>query len=394
MMCAPAMIRATPTMIRIDRTRTPQDLVPRINRLFALSADKIRSIERTWQPDGGAPVFTVEGRYTARGWTEWTEGFQYGSALLQFDATGEREFLELGRERTLTRMAPHLTHVGVHDHGFNNVSTYGALWRMADRRPLRRVRVGAAVLCARAQGQRRRAGAAVDDAAGWRLHLFVQRRPFAVRRHDPLASRARPLPFARPSSDRGAGCAGQPPDTARPACARDRDVQRLLWDKRRTVRRARTRRARKPLQRRQRNVSRTQHAAGILAVQHVDARTGVGHARICRAARIPRDAHRRRRPGFRRSRRGGRARRRGARHMRLLHRLGRVRRWRPLLGHGRAGAVGARRLGQPRVRSVQRCWSPSTARRRRSAHKGCCASAGSSSNAATMAPATRRRDCA
>ena len=27
-------------------------------------------------------------------------------------------------------MAPHLTHVGVHDHGFNNVSTYGNLWRM------------------------------------------------------------------------------------------------------------------------------------------------------------------------------------------------------------------------------------------------------------------------
>jgi hypothetical protein len=28
-------------------------------------------------------------------------------------------------------MAPHLTHFGVHDHGFNNVSTYGALWRLA-----------------------------------------------------------------------------------------------------------------------------------------------------------------------------------------------------------------------------------------------------------------------
>ena len=27
-------------------------------------------------------------------------------------------------------MASHLTHVGVHDHGFNNVSTYGALWRL------------------------------------------------------------------------------------------------------------------------------------------------------------------------------------------------------------------------------------------------------------------------
>jgi hypothetical protein len=118
-------------MIRIDRTRTPADLVPRIDRLFALSAGKIRSIERTSRPGDGAPVFTVEGRYTARGWTEWTEGFQYGSSLLQFDATGEREFLELGRDRTLTRMAPHLTHVGVHDHGFNNVSTYGALWRLA-----------------------------------------------------------------------------------------------------------------------------------------------------------------------------------------------------------------------------------------------------------------------
>ena len=118
-------------MIRIDRTRTPTDLVPQIDRLFALSAGKIRSIEQSSRPGDGAPVFTVEGRYTARGWTEWTEGFQYGASLLQFDATGEREFLELGRERTLTRMAPHLTHVGVHDHGFNNISTYGALWRMA-----------------------------------------------------------------------------------------------------------------------------------------------------------------------------------------------------------------------------------------------------------------------
>ena len=118
-------------MIRFDQTLTPVALLPRINRLFELSAHKIRNLEDSWRPEQGAPVFTVNGRYTARGWTEWTEGFQYGSALLQFDATGDRDFLELGRERTLTRMAPHLTHVGVHDHGFNNVSTYGALWRMA-----------------------------------------------------------------------------------------------------------------------------------------------------------------------------------------------------------------------------------------------------------------------
>ena len=118
-------------MIRIDRNRTPADLLPQLPRVFSLSAEKIRSLEQSWSTAKGAPVFTVDGRYTARGWTEWTEGFQYGSALLQFDATGDTTFLDLGRERTLTRMAPHLTHTGVHDHGFNNVSTYGALWRMA-----------------------------------------------------------------------------------------------------------------------------------------------------------------------------------------------------------------------------------------------------------------------
>src|SRR5438445_45704 len=118
-------------MLQVDRRRTPQDLLPRIARLFALSAGKIQAIEDTWRPADGAPVFTVQGRYQARGWTEWTQGFQFGSALLQFDATGEADFLELGRARTSERMAPHLTHVGVHDHGFNNVSTYGNLWRLA-----------------------------------------------------------------------------------------------------------------------------------------------------------------------------------------------------------------------------------------------------------------------
>lgn len=118
-------------MLRVDRRRAPGDLLPKINRLFELSAAKIRALEDSWRPQDGAPVFTVAGRYQARGWTEWTQGFQFGSALLQFDATGDTTFLELGRTRTVDRMAPHLTHVGVHDHGFNNVSTYGALWRLA-----------------------------------------------------------------------------------------------------------------------------------------------------------------------------------------------------------------------------------------------------------------------
>jgi unsaturated chondroitin disaccharide hydrolase len=118
-------------MLRVDRERTSADLLPAINRVFELSAHKIWAIEQTWRTEDGSPVFTVAGRYRSRGWTEWTQGFQYGSSLLQFDATGERSLLELGRSRTIERMAPQLTHAGVHDHGFNNVSTYGNLWRLA-----------------------------------------------------------------------------------------------------------------------------------------------------------------------------------------------------------------------------------------------------------------------
>jgi unsaturated chondroitin disaccharide hydrolase len=117
--------------MKLDRQRSAKDLLPAIDRMFELSARKIRSLESTWPPNGGAPVFTIAGRYRSRGWTEWTQGFQFGAAVLQFDATGETEFLDLARERTVNRMAPHLTHVGVHDHGFNNVSTYGGLWRLA-----------------------------------------------------------------------------------------------------------------------------------------------------------------------------------------------------------------------------------------------------------------------
>lgn len=116
--------------IKIDPSLTARKLVRKIERLFELSGAKILRLEKTWKPAQGTPVFTVRGRYTSRGWTEWTQGFQYGSALLQFDATGEGEFLEIGRRNTVERMATHVSHIGVHDHGFNNVSTYGNLWRL------------------------------------------------------------------------------------------------------------------------------------------------------------------------------------------------------------------------------------------------------------------------
>lgn len=116
--------------MKISAGLTPQRLRSKIDQIFELAAGKVTAIDKTWEPAKGTPVFTVRGRYTSRGWTEWTQGFQFGSALLVFDATDDASFLELGRERTVSHMATHVSHTGVHDHGFNNLSTYGNLRRL------------------------------------------------------------------------------------------------------------------------------------------------------------------------------------------------------------------------------------------------------------------------
>jgi rhamnogalacturonyl hydrolase YesR len=118
-------------MIQIDYQLTPAALLPAIDRVFEVSAKKIALIEKRWDPAMGTPVFTVAGRYSTRGWTEWTQGFQFGSAILQFDVTQDRQMLDIGVGGTVRHMARHVSHVGVHDHGFNNISTYGNLLRLA-----------------------------------------------------------------------------------------------------------------------------------------------------------------------------------------------------------------------------------------------------------------------
>ncbi len=116
--------------MNINHQLKPEDLSDNLDALWSLSAEKIRLMEREYDVSSGSPVFTVEGRYSTRGWTEWTQGFQVGSSILQFDATGDEEFLDLGKKQTVEWMAPHVSHTGVHDHGFNNVSTYGNLLRL------------------------------------------------------------------------------------------------------------------------------------------------------------------------------------------------------------------------------------------------------------------------
>jgi unsaturated chondroitin disaccharide hydrolase len=116
--------------MKVDSTITAASLAKAAGRVLELAGQKARLIDRTWDNSKGTPVFTVAGKYATRGWTEWTQGFVYGIAILGFDGTGERDLLELGRGHTLKQMAPHVTHVGVHDHGFNNLSTYGNLRRL------------------------------------------------------------------------------------------------------------------------------------------------------------------------------------------------------------------------------------------------------------------------
>ncbi len=115
--------------MKTDPMLTPALLTSHLERFWHLASDKVQLLENNYDPVNGSPVFTVEGRYASRGWTEWTQGFRYGIPLLVFSATGNREMLEVGRKNTLEKMGPHLTHFGVHDHGFNNLSTYGHLLR-------------------------------------------------------------------------------------------------------------------------------------------------------------------------------------------------------------------------------------------------------------------------
>ncbi len=116
--------------MKINATLTPRNLGRKTARVFELAGQKIRALDAAWDPSKGTPVFTWQGKYTSRGWTEWTQGFQFGMGFLHFDATGDTASLKRARAKTVQHMASHVSHVGVHDHGFNNVSTYGNLRRL------------------------------------------------------------------------------------------------------------------------------------------------------------------------------------------------------------------------------------------------------------------------
>jgi unsaturated chondroitin disaccharide hydrolase len=117
----------------VGRAVDPVELKGALTHLWQLSEVKLLKLSERHQETEPPPVHTVAGQYVPRPWTDWTRGFHHGSLLLQFEATGDQRFFDLGRVRTLGEMGEHLTDFAVHDHGFNIVSTYGNLWRLAHR---------------------------------------------------------------------------------------------------------------------------------------------------------------------------------------------------------------------------------------------------------------------
>ena len=99
-------------------------------RLWESAVRSVWAVDDSFRERRETPVFTVNGRYVPQGWTEWTQGFQFGCGFMVFDAIGDRRTLEIAQQGTMHRMAEHVSHTGVHDHGFNNVSTFGHLRRL------------------------------------------------------------------------------------------------------------------------------------------------------------------------------------------------------------------------------------------------------------------------
>jgi unsaturated chondroitin disaccharide hydrolase len=106
------------------------ELTQPVEHLFEVASEKTLRLNRRWKASDSGPVFTIEGVYGAIGWTQWTQGFQYGNALIIFEATGNTDLLRVGVNGTRESMTEHLSHTGVHDHGFNTISTYGQLRRL------------------------------------------------------------------------------------------------------------------------------------------------------------------------------------------------------------------------------------------------------------------------
>ena len=277
-------------MIRIDRQRTAADLLPAINRLFDLSAQKIRSIEdcvalRKTDRRCSPSMACIDRAAGRSGRRDFSSARRCCSSMRRAIAN----FSSSAARARSSAWLPHLTHVGVHDHGFNNVSTYGNLWRLAREGKFEaepwEMRFYALALKVTGAVQARRwtpiPGGGFIYSFNGAHSLFVDtiRTLRALALSHVLGHRLleeqdvqvnlleRLLQHARATAD----------------------VQRVLRQGARHVRRARPDGARELVQCRKRDVSRPELAAGLLAVLNMDARPRVGDAGVCGTAGVPRD---------------------------------------------------------------------------------------------------------
>jgi len=116
----------TSKLIPLEALRKP------ISRMWEVSDQKLGAIESRNSSESRTLVYTRNGIYKTREWTDWTQGFHIGSMLLQAEATDSSIILNYGRESTLRHIQSHITNFGVHDHGFTVTSTYGTLLRLMD----------------------------------------------------------------------------------------------------------------------------------------------------------------------------------------------------------------------------------------------------------------------
>lgn len=94
-----------------------------------LSEAKLLQLLRRYDLEQGSPVLTVRGQYMPRPWTEWTMGFFFGSIILQYEITKNAKLLYYVLTNLDKYMVKYLTHSGIHDHGFQTISSYGNLLR-------------------------------------------------------------------------------------------------------------------------------------------------------------------------------------------------------------------------------------------------------------------------
>ena len=154
--------------MRIDRRRTPRDLLPTIERTVRLCRPRRSARSRTrWHPADGTPVFTVEGRYRHAAGPSGRRASSSAPRSCSSTPPATRAFLEIGRARGRSSGWRRTSPTSACTITASTTSAPTAIcWRLMREGRIRRQRVGARLLRAGAQGQRRGAGRPLDAPAG------------------------------------------------------------------------------------------------------------------------------------------------------------------------------------------------------------------------------------